>query len=496
MSAIKELWIYLNEIKGLKYIEELLEWDLNVNMPKGSIEGRAEQRELIRSLIHRKLKSNHVGELIKNAEMSNSLTQIDLALIREAKREHDQAKKIPEQLIGEIAKTGALGYIEWEKARLKSDFSRFKPYLEKMVALRTQFAEHLNTGPTLYSSLIDLFEPGATYEWIAKIFNNMKSKLVKIINKLANCSESPNQSILRKFYNADKQWQFSFEIIKKMNFDFNIGRQDKSTHPFTASVSSIDTRITTRIWENFLPACIFGSIHECGHALYDMGFDAQIKGTYLADGCSMGMHESQSRLWENIVGRSREFWVYWYPILQKFFTENLKDYSLDDFYRSINVVKPSFIRVEADEVTYGLHIILRFELEKMMIEDNLQIHELPEIWNSKFEELFGIVPPSDKEGVLQDPHWIGGYGYFPTYALGNLYGAQIYNKTLKDLPNLPYEYEKGEFSNLLLYLKENIYQYGKIYRASELLKKFTGEDLNSDYFIKYIEDKFYPIYGL
>ncbi|NHJ24840.1 MAG: carboxypeptidase M32 [Candidatus Lokiarchaeota archaeon] len=496
MSAIKELWSYFNEIKKLKYIEELLQWDLNVNMPKGSIEGRAEQRELIRGLIHRKMKSQKVGELIKDAENSNPLTQTDLALIREAKREHDHAKKIPEDLISEIAKTGALGYIEWEKARIKSEFSRFEPYLEKMVSLRTKFAEFLNTGPTPYSSLIDLFEPGATYEWIAGIFNKMKIKLVKIIHKLVDCSEGPDQSILRKYYETEKQWQLSLEIIKKLNFNFNIGRQDKSTHPFTASVSSIDTRITTRIWEDFLPACLFGTIHECGHALYEMGFNAQLRGTYLADGCSMGMHESQSRLWENIVGRSREFWVYWYPILQKFFPENLRACSLEDFYRSINVVKPSFIRVEADEVTYGLHIILRFELEKMMIEDNLQVSELPQIWNTKFEELFGIVPPSDKEGVLQDPHWIGGYGYFPTYALGNLYGAQIYHSTLKDLPNLPYEYEKGEFSNLLKYLTENIYQYGKIYRAPELLEKMTGEVLNPDYFIKYVENKFYPIYGL
>ncbi len=364
-----------------------------------------------------------------------------------------------------------------------------------MVKLRIEFAEKLNTGPTLYSTLIDLFEPGATYDWVAKIFNQMKSGVIKIVKKLDNSSDKPDQSILKKYYDPDKQWELSVEIVKKLNFDFNIGRQDKSTHPFTTSLSSIDTRITTRIQENFLPACIFGTIHECGHALYEMGFNKEIHNTFLADGCSMGIHESQSRLWENIVGRSREFWVYWYPIFQKSFPENLKNYSMEDFYRSLNVVKPSFIRVEADEVTYGLHIILRFELEKMMIEENLQIDELPEIWNTKFEELLGLVPPNDKEGVLQDPHWIGGYGYFPTYALGNLYGAQIYNKILKDNPTLPQDYESGEFSNLLSYLKENVYQYGKIYRASELIKKITGEDLNPEYFIKYVEDKYYPIYG-
>ncbi len=495
MNAMKDLWAYFNEIRKIQYIDELLGWDQSVNMPKGSIIGRAEQRQFIRKLIHTKIKSDKTGELIKNAEKLDNLSHTDLALIRETKREYEHAIKIPDELIAEITKTGALGYIEWEKARENSDFSRFKPFLEKMVKLRIEFAEKLDTGPTLYSTLIDLFEPGATYDWVAKIFDEMKSGIMKIVRKLDTSSDKPNQSILKRHYDPDKQWELSVEIIKKLNFDFNIGRQDKSTHPFTASLSSIDTRITTRILEDFLPACIFGTIHECGHALYEMGFGKDINNTFLADGCSMGIHESQSRLWENIVGRSREFWVYWYPIFQKSFQGNLKDYPMEEFYRSLNVVQPSFIRVEADEITYGLHIILRFELEKMMIEENLQIEELPQIWNSKFEELFGIVPPNDREGVLQDPHWIGGYGYFPTYALGNLYGAQIYHKVLKNNPNLPQDYEKGEFSNLLNYLKENVYQYGKIYRASELIKKISGEDLKPDYFLKYAKDKFYPIYG-
>ena len=495
MNAMKELWEYFNEIMRFHYIRALLGWDQQVNMPKGSVKGRAEQLALMDELIHSRVKSDKTGQLIKNAEKLENLSDIDLAMIREAKREYDHATKIPDELVVEIAKTASLGHVEWEKASEKSDFSIFKPFLEKIIKLRIEFAERLDTGPTLYSTLIDLFEPGATYDWISNVFRVMKSKLVKIVNKLDISSDKPNQSILKKYYDPEKQWQASLDVIKKLNFDFNTGRQDKSTHPFTVSLSSIDTRITTRIWENFLPACLFGTIHECGHALYQMGFREEIHDTLLADGCSMGIHESQSRMWENIVGRSKEFWIYWYPIFQNYFPENLKNYPLEEFYRSINVVQPSFIRVEADEVTYGLHIILRFELEKMIIEDNVQVDELPGLWNEKMENLLGIVPPNDKEGILQDIHWTSSFGYFPTYALGNLYAGQIYHYALKENPSLPQDYEKGDFSNLLNYLKENVHQFGNIYRAPDLIKRITGEDLNPDYFIKYVEDKYYPIYG-
>jgi carboxypeptidase Taq len=493
---MKDLWDHFNEIMKMYYIGALLGWDQQVSMPKGSVKGRAEQLAFMQKLIHARIKSERTGKLIKNAEKLDGLNEIDLAMIREAKREYKQATKIPDELVVEIARTASLGHVEWEKAREKSDFSIFQPYLEKIIKLRIEFAEKLDTGPTLYSTLIDLFEPGATYNWILKVFNDMKPRLVKIVKKLNAVSDKPTQSILKKNYDPEKQWQISLDIIKKLNFDFNTGRQDKATHPFTTSLSSIDTRITTRIREDYLPDCLFSTIHECGHALYQMGFKEEIHETLLAEGCSSGIHESQSRMWENIVGRSREFWTYWYPIFQKTFPENLRDYPMEEFYRSINVVEPSFIRVDADEVTYGLHIILRFELEKMIIEDNLQASELPALWNEKMEGLLGIVPPNDREGVLQDIHWTSGFGYFPSYALGNLYAAQIYNSALKKNPSLHDDYKRGEFTNLLNYLKENVHQYGKIYESPDLIKKITGEDLNPDYFIKYVEEKYYPIYGI
>lgn len=496
MNAIEELRDYFTEIKRLSYIGSLLGWDQEVNMPRGSVLGRSKQLALIETLIHKRLTSDKARDLIKNAEIISNLNDLESAMIRESKREYELATKLPEKLVVEMSETGSKGVEAWRDAREKSDFSLFQPLLEKHVELQIERAERLGTHPDLYSTLIDLYEPGATYDWIANIFNKIKPKLVNIIKKLNSSSDKPDQSILRKRYDPDKQFELSVEMLKKLNFDLQFGRQDRSTHPFTSSLSSMDTRITTRTKEDFLNECIFGTIHECGHALYEMGFMKDIHDTILADGSSLGIHESQSRMWENIVGRSEEFWIYWYPIFQKYFPENLKKYPMKQFYRAVNVVKPSFIRVNADEVTYGLHIILRFEIERDLIDRKIEVKDLPDIWNSKFEDLLGIIPPNDAEGVLQDIHWSWGtIGYFPTYFLGSLYASQIYNDALKKLPSLSDDYKKGEFSNLLSYLRENIHQFGSIYRANDLIKRVTGEDLNPDYFFKYIENKFYPIYG-
>ena len=497
MKAIEALKEYFTPLTRLRYIKAILEWDQQVNMPEGSVNGRSEQLALIEEIYHKKLISRETGLKIEKTDQEQNLNLIESALLREIKREYDKAIKIPIELAVEIEKTASLGHQAWEKAREKKDFKIFKPYLEKMVDLKRQYAEKISMGNTLYDSLLDIYEPGATSDWISKIFNAIKPKLINILEKINNSSSKPDQSILKKNYSPAKQWEFSIEILKKLNFNFNIGRQDKSVHPFTTSLSSTDTRITTRIWESFLPACLFGTIHECGHALYETGFKKEIHDTFLADGSSLGFHESMSRLWENIVGRSREFWNYWYPLLQKFYPENLNDYPEEKFYRTINMVQPSFIRVEADEVTYGLHIILRFELEKEIINNGISISDLPELWNTKMEDLLGITPPDDAKGVLQDVHWSGGlFGYFPTYTLGNLYASQIYAKVLKSNPTLPEDFKKGNFTNLLNFLQSEIHQYGKIYLPLELLKRITGEELNINYFSNYLEKKFYPIYKI
>ncbi|MFW9874706.1 MAG: carboxypeptidase M32 [Candidatus Thorarchaeota archaeon] len=496
MNAIKELRKYFADIMRLNYIEALLNWDQEVNMMGyKDLSGRSKQVALVEKLVHQRVTSEKVGKLIKEAKKLD-FGVIEEAMLREITREYNLATKLPEKLVTEIAETSILAAKEWREARAKSDFSIFAKLLEKTVELQKEKAEKLETHPDLYSTLIDLYEPEATYNWIANIFNPIRSKLIDIVKKLNSSSDKPNDSIFKKSYDRDKQFELSREIITKLNFDFGYGRQDKVTHPFTTSLASLDVRITTRTTEPF-PDCITSTIHEYGHAIYELGIKKELHDTILCNGTSMGIHESQSRLWENFVGRSKEFWIYWYPTFQKYFPENLKTYPWEEFYRAINIVQPSFIRVNADEVTYGLHIILRFEIEKDLIEGKIQVHELPAIWNSKFEELLGIIPPNDAKGVLQDVHWsMGSIGYFPTYFLGNLYAAQIYNNTLKTNPNLPEDYKKGEFSNLLNHLKEEIYQYGGIYRASDLIKRVTGEDLDSNYFIKYIEEKFKPIYRL
>ncbi len=496
MTAIKELRDHFAEIMRLNYIQALLSWDQEVNMMEyKSLEGRSKQVSLIEKLLHQRVTDERVGTLIKKAEKLE-LNEIEKAMLREITREYNLATKLPEELVTEIAETSILAAREWREARKKSNFSIFQELLEKTVELQKEKAEKLGTHPDLYSTLIDLYEPGATYNWIANIFDPIKPKLIDFIKKLNSSPNKPHDSLLKKSYDENKQFELSREIIKKLNFDFGYGRQDKVTHPFTTSLASFDVRITTRTTEPF-PDCITSTIHEFGHAIYEMGIKKELHDTILCNGTSMGIHESQSRMWENIVGRSKEFWIYWYPTFQKYFPENLKDYPLEEFHRAINIVQPSFIRVNADEVTYGLHIILRFEIEKDLIEGKIQVDELPEIWNTKFEELLGIVPPNDAQGVLQDVHWsMGSIGYFPTYFLGNLYAAQIYNSALKAKPNLPEDYKKGEFSNLLSYLRENIHQHGAVYRANDLIKRVTGEDLNPDYFLKYIETKFKPIYRL
>ena len=496
MSAIKELQEHFAEIMRLHYISALLGWDQEVNMMEyQSLEGRAKQVSLIQQLIHQRETSEKVGKLIKQAEKKN-LNEIESAMLREITREYTLSTKLPEKLVMEIAETSILAAKEWREARQKSDFSIFEKFLVKTVELQREKAEKLGTHPDLYSTLIDLYEPGATYDWIANIFNPIRPKLIDLVKKLNSSPDQPDGSIFEKTYDEDTQFELSRKVIEKLGFDFGYGRQDKVTHPFSTSLAALDVRITTRTTEPF-PDCITSTIHEHGHAIYEMGINKELHDTILCTGTSMGIHESQSRMWENIVGRSKEFWMYWYPTFQKYFSENLKNVSTDEFHRAMNIVKPSFIRVNADEVTYGLHIILRFEIEKDLIEGKIQVKELPEIWNSKFEELFGIVPPNDAKGVLQDVHWsMGSIGYFPSYFLGNLYAAQIYNKALQKLPSLPEDYKKGEFSTLLSYLKENIHQHGSIYRANELINRVTGEDLNSDYFLKYIKAKYKQIYRL
>jgi carboxypeptidase Taq len=494
---ITKLKEHFDEIHKLRNIRALLNWDQQIYMPNDSNRIRSEQIALIQGITHDKLISPKTKKLLESANKSKNLDIIEKAYLREAVRDYEIAVKIPNRLIKKMAKASSLGQQAWEKAYNANNFKIFQPYLEKIVEIKREYAKKLNNEASLYDSLIDLYEPGISSDWLTRVFNKLKLNIIEILKKLKSSKEQPDQSVLKKTYDPQKQLRFILELLNKLDFNFNIGRLDNSMHPFTSNISSMDTRITTTFKTNYLPAGIFGTLHEYGHAIYDMNCMEQIRDTILADGSSFGVHESQSQMWENVIGHGWQFWNYWYPILQKYFPENLADYPENEFYRSINKVQPSLIRVDADEVTYNLHIIIRFELEKVIIDDNFPISDLPELWNLKMEELLGIIPPDDSKGILQDVHWSEGiFGYFPSYILGNLYSAQIYSDILKKNPEINNEIKNGHFNNLISYLKENVYQYGKIYRPEDLIMKITGESLNPNYFINYLKQKFFQIYKL
>jgi len=498
MSDIKELRNFFSDLKRLRYIQNLLRWDQRVYMPEGANKGRAELISYISKLAHQKLISDKTHRLIKKAELIDNLNIFDAAILREAKKEYQKAIGIPTELVEKIAKAATLGHKAWRKARETNQFSAFEPHLTKIINLQKQYADYIDLYPNRYDNLLDDYEPGVTADWLTKIFNGLKSRLLNLLEKIQDSDINPDRSFLTKKYSPEKQWAFCRDLIEKLHFNFDLGRIDKSVHPFTISVGSFDIRITSRIMENFLPSSVFGTIHECGHALYELGFMEKIQSTNLANPSSMGIHESQSRLWENIIGRSKEFWEgYWYEKLQNYFPENLHNISIDQFYKSINAVQPSLIRVEADELTYSLHIILRFELEKLIFADKVEPNELPDIWNEKMEELLFLIPQTDTEGILQDVHWSGGaFGYFPSYALGNLYAAQIYSAASDNISNLTNHVLKANYSPLLTYLREEIHQYGMIYPPRELITKVSGKPLDPTYFINYLEEKFAKMYNI
>jgi carboxypeptidase Taq len=330
------------------------------------------------------------------------------------------------------------------------------------------------------------------------VFEILKAEMIPLVQAIAQQIDKVDDSVLHRTYTETAQWDFGLIPLKAIGYDLNRGRQDRSAHPFTTSFSVNDVRITTRVHENFLPSALFGTLHEGGHALYEQGSQAELEGTLLAGGTSLGVHESQSRLWENVVGRSRPFWQFYYPRLQEFFPEQLADIELEQFYRAINRVKPTYIRVEADEVTYNLHIFLRFELEQALVTQQLSVADLPEAWNAKMEQYLGLTPPDDAQGVLQDIHWSGGMiGYFPTYTLGNVLSLQFYSQTLNDIPDLPEQFSRGEFGPLLSWFRSQIHQHGRKFTATELIKRVTGDDtIRAEPYLQYVKKKYTEIYGL
>ena len=494
----------LLEASHLQGIEALLGWDQETYMPEGAGAARSEQVAYITTLMHSKL----VGDPLKTAleELIDlqtgelrimTLSDRETRQLKEIWRDYRQESLLPTEFVTDLAKHASVSQQAWVRARKDNDFAFFEPFLTKMVQLQKEKANYLGVGATPYDSLLDQFEPDMTSEKVASLFTEIRARLVPLIQNIREVKHRVNGSVLTKEYDEDKQWDFGIAILEAIGFDSNIGRQDRSAHPFTTSTHPTDVRTTTRLRENDLKSALLSTLHEGGHALYEQGLPAEEYGNPLGQAISLGIHESQSRMWENLVGLSPSFWRYAYPKLQAKFPDQLRNTDRDMFFAAMNRVRPSMIRVEADEATYNLHIMLRFEIEKMLINEDFPVAELPQLWNEKMEEYLGVTPQTDSEGVLQDVHWsFGAFGYFPTYTLGNLYSVQFYNQAKQDLPGLDESCARGDFSTLLGWLREHIHSVGRGRKAEELVQEITGQALSAQPFMDYLEAKYKSVYSI
>lgn len=497
-AAYEALKSHFATISDLNNATAVLSWDQETSMPPGGAEARARQMATLSRMAHELLISERSGELIDRAaaELSGPYDADDVSLLRAAQYDYEQATRIPADLVAELTRESSLAHHVWVEARQKSDFSIFRPKLEKLVEMARQIADHLGYEEHPYDALLNMFERGMTTKQVRAIFEAHRPALSELINAISAVPQV-DDAVLHQPYDEAKQREFALMIIRKFGFDFERGLQAVSVHPFCTSFSVNDVRITTRFQPEFLNPALFGMMHEAGHAMYEQGVTQAYDGTPLVGGASLGVHESQSRMWENMVGRSRGFWAWALPKLRETFPQQLEGVTLDQFYRAINKVQRSFIRVEADEATYNLHIILRFELEQEMVQGTLKVADLPEAWNSRFETYFGITPPNDALGVLQDVHWSSGLmGYFPTYALGNLLAAQYYNAALRAHPGIPAQIERGEFDTLRGWLRDNIHQHGRKFTSAELTQRITGQTIDPTEYIAYLRGKFTEIYSL
>ncbi|MCW3062296.1 MAG: Carboxypeptidase Taq [Capsulimonas sp.] len=501
MQEFEDLKKRLGEVSALASAAGILEWDHQTHMPAGGAANRAVQLEVLSKITHEMSVSSETERLLKAAEKSVESLDPDsdeAAFVRIARRDFDHSAKLPTELVSEIARVSALAHESWAEARAESNYSKFAPWLEKIVDLERQVADHLGHTGERYDALLDQYEPGMKAADVRAMFDAIKPTSVALVKAIVE--RGPNavdDSVIKRDFDEAKQLAFGEAVIKEIGFDFERGRQDRAVHPFCSSFTSGDVRITTRFDRNFLSMALFGTIHETGHALYEQGVAPRYDGNTLGGGTSLGVHESQSRLWENLVGRSRAFWTHFYPSLQSTFPESLGDVAPERFYRAVNKVEPSLIRVEADEVTYNLHIMLRFEMENDLLEGRLEVKDAPAAWNAKMQEYFGLTPPDDAQGILQDVHWsMASLGYFPTYSLGNIISAQLFAQANTDLGGVSAQIERGEFAPLLGWLRENIHQWGRKYTAGELLQRITGKSLDTDPYLTYLKTKYGDIYGL
>ena len=489
----------LGEITDLQHIEAVLGWDHQTYMPPQGAEERGSQLGTIARISHVKSTALEIGELLDG--LADEAAQLDpdsddARLIKVTKRGYDKQTKVSADWVAEYARLTTVGQSSWQKARAEKDFSIFQPDLEKIVALRREYADFFAPYDHIYDPLLDDFEPGMKTSEVQGIFGVLRKEQVALLKEIMD-KPQVDDSFFNQNYPKQQQWDFGVEVATAFGYDWERGRQDEAAHPFTTTFGLNDVRITTRFMEDLVSSSMFSTMHEAGHGLYELGFNPEHGRSPLAEGASLAVHESQSRMWENLVGRSMPFWSHFYGRLQEFFPTQLEGVSVDAFYRGINKVEPSFIRVEADEATYNLHVMLRLELEIALMEGSLAVADLPEAWNARMQEYLGVTPPDDAKGVLQDVHWSSGLiGYFPTYALGNLISLQLWEKINEDIPNLDALTEKGEFGELLGWLRENIHRHGAKFEPQELVQKVTGSKIDPAPYLRYLRTKYSEIYKL
>jgi carboxypeptidase Taq len=477
----------------------VLEWDERTCLPPAAGEYRAAQLSTLAGLVHDRWTDARFGGLLQELAHSSLVADPmsdEAVTLRELLREHGKKTKLPKSLVEELARTSVIGQRVWVEARRENDFDLLRPSLERLVQLKRDEADALGYTDTPYDALLDEFEPQASTRQIAAVFAALARDLAPLVWAITASVRRPDLTVLFRSYAIETQQNFALEAARRIGFDFDRGRLDTTAHPFCTHLGPHDVRLTTRYDAHDFSQAFFGVLHEAGHGLYEQGLRSELFGLPLGDAVSLGIHESQSRLWENLVGRSQAFWEFYFPQAQQMFA-SLRDVEFTDFFFAINDVRPSLIRVEADEVTYNMHIFVRFELEQALLTGDLAVADLPGAWCQKYREHLGIEPANNSSGVLQDIHWSGGaIGYFPTYTLGNLYAAQFFEQAERDIGPLDEQFRRGDFAPLLSWLRAKIHTVGRRYRASELVERVTGRPLSHEPLVRHLWRKFGPLYEL
>ncbi|MEE3041832.1 MAG: carboxypeptidase M32 [Candidatus Latescibacterota bacterium] len=493
-QAYEQFCERIRELSDLGNSAGYLSWDQEVCMPKRGVEARAQALGTLAGIHHEKLTDQGLVDLIE-ALQGQDLDDDAAINVREAARTQQRALNLPKELVVELSRTQSLAHEAWVEARSADDFGQFQPWLEKLLELQKRVADAVGYEGAVYNAFLDEYEPHARVEQMGPLLEQLRVRLVPLVGAILDKARGADPTFAGH-WDVDRQESFGRQVIGDLGFDWDAGRLDVSVHPFCGGAGPHDVRLTTRYQADQLTSSLFGIIHETGHGLYEQGLPGEQAGLPVCESISLGIHESQSRMWENMVGRSRPFWQYQLPRLQAVFPE-LKNVDVEQMYREVNRVEASMIRVEADEVTYNLHILLRFELEQAMVSGEISVADLPGLWNERMESYLGIRPANDAEGVLQDIHWSGGLmGYFPTYTLGNLYAAQFFVQAREDLGDLDEQFARGDTATLLRWLRENIHSQGRRLTATELVTQVTGRPLGIEDLMNYLEGKFGELYDL